>query len=119
VAADDLDLKDGVWAGWFERADGSTYATAISIGVRSTFYGRDGVKLLEAHLLDFEGDLYGEFVLVSLAHRLRGQKTFHDLDGLIVQMRDDIDTTRRWSATPAARSLVGSVSPGLTVATSR
>src|ERR1700676_1372537 len=50
----------GTYAGWYERPDRSVWPTAISVGRRPTFYGSDGELLVEAHLLDFTGDLYGE-----------------------------------------------------------
>ncbi len=98
-----ISIAHGVWAGWFERSEGGVYPAAVSVGVRSTFYGRNGVKLLEAHLLDFEGDLYGESVRVSLAKRLRGQKKFASLDDLVEQLALDIALTREWAEGDLAR----------------
>src|SRR5690606_38591607 len=58
---DEIQLPaDGIYAGWYERPDGSTVAAAISLGRRPTFYEDQPTSLLEAHLLDFSGDLYGE-----------------------------------------------------------
>lgn len=120
IAMDDLELEEGVWAGWFERTDGTVHASAISIGVRSTFYGRHGVRLLEAHLLDFDGDLYGEEVEVSLVQRLRGQRTFNSLEALIAQMSADIAATRRWSTSEIGlRSLARDDFAGLTLISGR
>ena len=51
---------DGVYAGWYRRPDGSRHPAAISLGRRPTFYEDAELSLLEAHLLDFDGDLYGE-----------------------------------------------------------
>jgi hypothetical protein len=120
IAMNDLVLEEGVWAGWFERTDGTVHPSAISIGVRSTFYGRHGVRLLEAHLLDFDGDLYGEDVEVSLVRRLRGQRTFDSLEGLIKQMNFDIAATRKWSTSgPGRKSLTRVAVPGLTRASGR
>jgi riboflavin kinase/FMN adenylyltransferase len=95
-------ITDGVWAGWFQRPDGTVHATAVSVGVRATFYGRRGVRLLEAHLIDFDGDLYGEFVRVSLDLRIRGQRKFSSLEALIEQMNADINAARDWSESAAA-----------------
>ena len=51
---------DGVYAGVYERPDGIEHPCAINLGRRPTFYEHADSSLLEAHLLDFEGDLYGE-----------------------------------------------------------
>ena len=61
AVAGDLQLPaDGVYAGWYERPDGTTHQSAINIGRRPTFYAENGLLLVEAHLLDFDGDLYDE-----------------------------------------------------------
>ena len=50
----------------------------------------DGVEpLLEAHLFDFAGDLYGRRIDVEFVARLRDEEKFPDLDALVVQMRRD------------------------------
>lgn len=86
---------DGIYAGWFERADGSVHATAMSLGHRPTFYERPtGAPLLECNLLDFAGDLYGEAVRVRFVERLRGEVRFDGVDALVEQMHRDIDQTR-------------------------
>ena len=91
--------EDAVYAGWYERPDGSVHATAISLGTRPHFYD-DGALLLEAHLLDVGGsddggpDLYGEAARVRFVRRLRGQRTFDDLEALIEQLRRDVADTR-------------------------
>ncbi len=84
---------DGVYAGWFERADGSVHAAAISLGTRPHFFD-DGDLLLEAHLLDFEGDLYGEWVRVRFVELLRPQQVFAGLDDLVEQLHRDVDAAR-------------------------
>ena len=60
---------DGVYAATFQidpANDGPRYVAAVSVGRRPTYYGRHGVRLLEAHVLDFHGDLYGRRVRVEL-----------------------------------------------------
>jgi riboflavin kinase/FMN adenylyltransferase len=95
--ADDIQLPaDGIYAGWFERADGTVHATAMSLGHRPTFYERpQGAPLLECNLLDFAGDLYGEAVRVRFVERLRGEVRFDGLDPLIAQMTADVEQTRQ------------------------
>ena len=51
---------DAVYAGWYIRPDGTRHMAAINIGRRPTFYEHAEQSLLEAHVLDFDGDLYGE-----------------------------------------------------------
>jgi len=89
---------DGVWAGTVALTNGPTYAAAVSVGRRVTFYGRNGIRLVEAYLLDFSGDLYGQRVEVCLCSRLRLQRRFPDIDALIEQMRQDVEDTRAWAA---------------------
>lgn len=86
--------SDGIYAGWFRRADGSVHPTAISLGRRPTFYETADASLLEAHLLDFEGDLYDEAVAVQFVARLRGEAKFDSVDDLIAQMAVDCDDAR-------------------------
>ena len=76
VPGDILLPADGIYAGWYERPDGSVHPTAISLGRRPTFYEEAHASLLEAHLLDFDGDLYGEPAEVRFVARLRGEVRF-------------------------------------------
>jgi riboflavin kinase/FMN adenylyltransferase len=80
---------DGVYAGWYVRPDGRRHPCAISLGRRPTFYDDQPYSLLEAHLLDFDGDLYGEPARVWFTDRLRGQLKFDSVDALIDQMALD------------------------------
>jgi riboflavin kinase/FMN adenylyltransferase len=50
--------------------------------------------LLEAFVLDFEGDLYGQRATVRFHHRLRGQERFDGVEDLIAQMAKDVEATR-------------------------
>ena len=88
-------LGDGVWAGWVDRGT-SRHLAAISVGGRPTFYGREGFRLLEAHLLDFDDDLYGEVITVWLCHALRGQRRFPSLEALVDQLHHDVNACRTW-----------------------
>ena len=86
---------DGVYAGWFERPDGDRHPCAINLGRRPTFYEHADHSLLEAHLLDFEGDLYGERAKVRFTNFLRSERKFAGIDALVAQLKDDIESTRR------------------------
>jgi riboflavin kinase/FMN adenylyltransferase len=95
VPAEILLPADGIYAGWLERADGTVHPTAMSLGHRPTFYERpEGAPLLECHLIDFSGDLYGEHVKVRFLERLRGEERFDSVDALIAQMAADVERTR-------------------------
>ena len=85
---------DGVYAGWYYRPDGSRHACAINLGRRPTFYEHAEHSLLEAHLLDFAGDLYGEAARVEFTHFLRSERKFDGIDALIGQLKNDIDHAR-------------------------
>jgi FAD synthase len=99
--------RDGVWAGSVTLACGDTYAAAVSVGRRTTFYGRGGVRLLEAHLLGFSGDLYGQRISVDLRHLLRLQRRFGDAGALIEQLDRDVAGALAWAA--AHRGVTGPV----------
>jgi FAD synthase len=98
LAIADDGLPDGVWAGWLERVDGVRLPAAISVGRRATVY-LQGVRLLEAHVIGFGGDLYGEVVTVRLAHFLRDQRRFSGIDALVVQLRHDVAHAQHWCLT--------------------
>ena len=86
--------KGGRIAGWYLRPDGSRHACAINLGRRPTFYEHADHSLLEAHLLDFEGDLYGEKARVQFTHFLRSERKFDGIDALVIQLKHDIDHAR-------------------------
>ena len=83
----------GVYAARAVTHDGATYATAVSIGVRPTFVTGRG-ELIEAFLLDFEGDLYDTDLELGFLKRLRGEKRFESVDALIDQMALDVEAAR-------------------------
>src|SRR5439155_94696 len=66
---------------------------AVSIGVRPTFKTGRG-ELIEAYLLDFDGDLYGEQLRLDFLERLRGERRFESAERLIEQMQRDVERTR-------------------------
>jgi riboflavin kinase/FMN adenylyltransferase len=86
---------DGVYAGWYLRPDGLRRAAALSLGRRPTFYEEADLSLLEAYLVDFDGDLYGEPARVEFVAYLREQAAFANVDQLIEQMGRDVEATRQ------------------------
>jgi riboflavin kinase/FMN adenylyltransferase len=95
IPADILLPADGIYAGWYERPDGAVHGTAMNLGRRPTFYEMAHASLLEAYLLDFDGDLYGEAARVRFADRLRPELKFDDVDSLVAQIDQDVVDARR------------------------
>jgi riboflavin kinase/FMN adenylyltransferase len=85
---------DGVYAGWYERPDGVVHQCAINLGRRPTFYEHADSSLLEAHLLDFDGDLYGESGRIRFVSFLRSERKFDGVDALVDQLQSDIAHAR-------------------------
>lgn len=86
---------DGIYAVWFERADGSVHPGAASLGRRPTIYDDQPFRLLEVHLIDVDDvDLYGEAVRVRFVERLRTEAKFDTIDDLVAQIAADVDQAR-------------------------
>jgi len=83
----------GVYACVAESESVGRRAAAVSIGVRPTFDTGRG-ELIEAYVLDFDGDLYGSQLRLRFLARLRGERRFEDPDALIEQMHRDVQRTR-------------------------
>jgi len=66
---------------------------AVSIGVRPTFQTGRG-ELIEAYILDFDGDLYGSTLCLEFLERLRGERRFETPEALVEQMHEDVERTR-------------------------
>jgi riboflavin kinase/FMN adenylyltransferase len=86
-------LRPGIYAVRFRRADGSVHDGVASFGYRPTVTD-NGAALLETVLFDFAGDLYGEVCSVSFFGFLRPEMKFDGLDPLVVQMNHDADEAR-------------------------
>ena len=86
---------DAVYAGWCDLPDGSRHPCAINIGRRPTFYEHAEQSLLEAHLIDFDGDLYGVQVAVSFVAFMRSERKFEGIDQLAIQLKKDVDEARK------------------------
>jgi len=85
---------DGVYAGTFVAEDEVERPAAISVGTRPTFY-EDGDVLVEAYVLDFDGDLYRQRVKVRFREWVSGQERFDSTEALVEQMNADVEATRR------------------------
>ena len=73
----------------------TSYQAAVNIGVRPTFEGQDPVRRIEAHLIDFSGDLYGQNLRLELIAQLRGEQRFSSIEDLVQQIQRDIAATRK------------------------
>ncbi len=83
---------DGVYAAWAEVGS-ARYPAAVSIGVRPTF--GPGPRTVEAYLLDFQGNIYGEDVKLELVKRLRPELKFGTVAELVAQMGWDVEQVRQ------------------------
>lgn len=86
----------GVYAGWVRFLDspGVPTAAVMNVGTRPTFE-HEGRVVAEAHLIGFDGDLYGRRLEVSFEHHLRPERRFDGVDALRAQIRADVDDARR------------------------
>jgi riboflavin kinase/FMN adenylyltransferase len=87
VAADLLVPAYGIYAG---SARG--HRAAVSIGVNPHYGGSE--RRIEPYLLDFDGDLYGERLVVELWRRLRDERAFDSEEDLVRQIAEDVDAAR-------------------------
>ena len=85
--------KYGIYAVRVTLEDGSEHPGVASLGVRPTF--EPPRELLEAHLFDFDGDLYGRKVEVALHAFIREEMKFDSADALVAHMREDEATARK------------------------
>jgi riboflavin kinase / FMN adenylyltransferase len=83
----------GVYACRARTADGVVHVAATNVGVRPMFVTGRG-ELIEAFLVDFDGDLYGTELRVEFLKRLRGEKRFESVEALIEQMGHDVAQAR-------------------------
>lgn len=82
----------GIYATWVHGAGDRVWPSVSSLGTRPTIPG--GELLLEAHLFDFEGDLYGRRIEVEFVAKLRDELQFPDLSTLTAQMHRDAEQAR-------------------------
>jgi riboflavin kinase / FMN adenylyltransferase len=89
----------GVYACRARTADGAGHVAATNVGVRPMFDTGRG-ELIEAFLVDFDGDLYGRPLRIEFLKRLRGEKRFAVVEDLVEQMARDVEEVRAIAATP-------------------
>ena len=88
---DQLIPADGVYAARC-TINGTTYAAALSIGTLPTF--NEHVRQVEAHILDFEQDLYGRAIEVDVIDWIREQRKFAGVDALKARIERDLNDVR-------------------------
>ncbi|MBQ0081529.1 MAG: riboflavin kinase [Alistipes sp.] len=86
-----VSIDNGVYASTTE-VDNKEYISITNIGLRPTVCGKQ--RLIETHLLDFSGDLYGKTIKVSLCLKIRDERKFNSLDELKTQLEMDTQTVR-------------------------
>jgi len=84
----------GVYAGR-AHVEGGTWPAAINVGYNPTFSDDRRKVRFEAHLLDFDRDIYGKPIRIDLTHRLRDEERYDSIDELVSQVHRDIDAVRR------------------------
>lgn len=89
----ETELKPGIYAVRFRRADGTLYDGVASFGYRPTVT-ENGAALLETYVFDFSGDLYGEVCSVSFFGHLRDELKFDGLEPLVAQIKRDDEEAR-------------------------
>lgn len=87
----------GIYATWVHGVADTPWPSVSSLGTRPTVSGTE--PLLEAHLFDFDGDLYGKRIDVEFVAKLRDEEKFDDLGALVVQMHRDAAEAREILAT--------------------
>lgn len=85
---------DAVYAAWYIHPDGERRAAAVNVGKRPTFYQDAEHSLVEAHVIDFEGELYGEQARVEFVELIRSEQRFDGIDALKAQLELDIERAR-------------------------
>ncbi len=88
---------EGVYAVRVRGLDREYHGVA-NIGIRPTVEGKE--PLLEVHLFDFQGDIYGRLLTVEFVRKVRDEQAFDGLDALKAQILQDISLARQWLAEP-------------------
>lgn len=84
-------LGDGVYAA-YASVEGKRYKAAVSVGVAPTF--ENARATVEAHLLDFDGDLYGKEIVLQFVNWLRPMRKFDSIEELIATVQGNIEWVR-------------------------
>ncbi|HKG26835.1 MAG TPA: bifunctional riboflavin kinase/FAD synthetase [Thermomicrobiales bacterium] len=103
-----VSLADGIYASFAILPDGVGRRPAMTyVGTRPTV--NSGARLVETHIFDFSGDIYGQVLDVDICERLRGDATFSGLDELVAQLHRDEQAARAFLGSDAAEELASPV----------
>jgi riboflavin kinase/FMN adenylyltransferase len=84
----------GVYAAWATLPDARRMRAAVNVGLRPTFHEHAKQPLLEAHLIGFDGDLYGQDLKIEFVHFLRSERRFDGIDEIAEQLKKDVDNAK-------------------------
>lgn len=76
------------------KVQGKTWGAVANIGVRPTFKSEPAAPIVEAHLLDFDEDIYGESLELEFLERVREERRFASIDALVEQIGKDVNQAR-------------------------
>lgn len=85
-------IEYGIYACWAE-VGGKRFSAAVSVGVNEMFGAK--TPTIEAHLLDFSGDIYGENVEIVFVKRVREMERFNTVEALQEQIKNDVEEVRK------------------------
>jgi len=84
--------KNGVYITWAEMSE-KKFQSITNVGTRPTF-GKNQL-LVETHIIDFKGDIYGKTIRVSFIDRLRDEKRFANIESLVSQISTDVENAKK------------------------
>jgi riboflavin kinase/FMN adenylyltransferase len=94
TTADKIIPQNGVYA-CIASVNGQKHQAVVNIGVRPTFTDGENLARVEAHLLNYAADLYGQTLQLEFIERLRGEQKFSSVDALLAQIKADIDRAKQ------------------------
>ena len=87
--------SSGVYAAWATQTDGTEYRAMVNIGFRPTVDKSHDRLSIEAHLDDFDGDLYGQTLRLEIVSRIRDERRMNSLEELKAQLAIDLAEVNR------------------------
>ncbi len=93
----------GIYGGIAVLEEGEKHPAVSSIGIRPTFED-EPVEIVEVHILDFDKDIYGQYLEFQFLHHIRGEEEFDTVEELIEQMDQDVEDFRTSDRFPASLS---------------
>lgn len=88
--------ETGVYAAQAHLADGSVYRAMVNIGFRPTVDASRHSLSIEAHLIGFRGELYGQPLRLELTGKIREERKMNSLEDLRAQLELDLQEVRKW-----------------------